>query len=274
MEQKVYQNVFPSVLSESELFTHLVGSGDSFLHSHSYFEIVYIVSGTVKHFCNGTTQRLTVGDMFILRPADIHRFIRPAACFHRDVVISSELFRFACDYLDDKLFDEFNSAREVPQTKLAVSDVLHLENVLNRINFVVPNNKQLAVQTRSCMATILGHFLYTKQESEKSGAPLWLKELLERFSCMDIVQKGIPGLLENIPYNQIYICRVFKKYLGMTMTQYLNLVRLHNAALYLKTRNLPIETISEELGFSSPTQFYKLFRARYGCTPAEYKNKT
>ena len=30
MEQKVYQNVFPSVLSESELFTHLVGSGDSF----------------------------------------------------------------------------------------------------------------------------------------------------------------------------------------------------------------------------------------------------
>ena len=41
-------------------------------------------------------------------------------------------------------------------------------------------------------------------------------------------------------------------------------------ALYHE-ENCSLQEISEELGFSNRTQFYKLFRKQYGITPKEYR---
>jgi two-component system response regulator YesN len=85
------------------------------------------------------------------------------------------------------------------------------------------------------------------------------------------LQGGIPKLMQDLNYNQIYINRIFKKATGMSIGTYLNETRLQFALTYLKTSNFSVNDISDILGFSSPSFFYKKFREKYGITPNDYR---
>ena len=49
--------------------------GKVWLHSHSFFEIVYIDKGFSMHSCNDETTILTSGDLFAIRPGEVHAYI-------------------------------------------------------------------------------------------------------------------------------------------------------------------------------------------------------
>ncbi|MDG0810747.1 helix-turn-helix transcriptional regulator [Cohnella rhizosphaerae] len=57
------------------------------------------------------------------------------------------------------------------------------------------------------------------------------------------------------------------------MADYINEVRLQNAVLLLETNNWQVNEISEKVGFSSQSYFFKLFKKRFGTTPKDYRIK-
>ena len=66
----------------------------------------------------------------------------------------------------------------------------------------------------------------------------------------------------------------FKKYMNMTMTEYLNQTRLDYALNMIQNSNKNVLTIAQTLGFSSISYFNVIFKKRYGVTPLEVrKNK-
>ena len=93
------------------------------------------------------------------------------------------------------------------------------------------------------------------QPPKEEKHPAWFNQLMLRFNDIEYLQGGIPKLMENLNYNQIYINRIFKKTMGMSIGTHLNETRLQFALTYLKTSNLSINDISEILGFSSPSFF-------------------
>ena len=74
MKQEVRKLTFLN--NDIEFATHLTHDQDTFIHSHSFYEIFYITEGTIQHIQNGQTSILQTGDMFLLRPNDIHSFER------------------------------------------------------------------------------------------------------------------------------------------------------------------------------------------------------
>ena len=43
-------------------------------HSHEFFEIIYLFTGSASHRVNGKVQTMEAGDVIILRPGDTHVF--------------------------------------------------------------------------------------------------------------------------------------------------------------------------------------------------------
>lgn len=78
-------------------------------------------------------------------------------------------------------------------------------------------------------------------------------------------------LSEEVKYDKYYICKLIKSALNTTFTEYLNYVRLQNAERLLFSSDKPISEIIYECGFSTPQNFFRLFKARYGYTPHKYK---
>ena len=69
--------------------------------------------------------------------------------------------------------------------------------------------------------------------------------------------------------NQEYFCRMFKKCMGVTFLEYVNLVRIDHIHEELLTTGDSITDILERNGFTITKVFSRMFKAQYGMTPRE-----
>lgn len=74
-------------------------------------------------------------------------------------------------------------------------------------------------------------------------------------------------------YNPDYFSRFFKKYMGLTIIDYLYEIRINHVYKDLVDTNLNINEIFENHGCSNYRVAMKLFKSRYGCTPKEKRKQ-
>ena len=257
----------------SQFSTHLTTFGDEEEHTHSYFEISYILSGTIEHHCQNRNKLLSRGSLFLLRPNDVHRFQRLGIdCCHRDVMVPKPLFRTCCDFLEKSLYDKVVQRSSFYETEIDDLQILYLEDLFTHINNVASDD---SADTEALILTsvvaLLSVFLRAKEDFIGAAYPEWFQLLLDKFNKIEYLQGGIPALIEDLSYNQIYICRVFKKFMGCTMTDYLNNARLKCAESFLRFTNQPISLIIDKIGVASLSHFNLLFKKKYGVSPHRYR---
>ena len=68
-----------------------------------------------------------------------------------------------------------------------------------------------------------------------------------------------------------HLSRLFKRHLGIGYRDYSQNLRLDNCAGELRATEDTISTIMERNGFGNPAVFYNKFRARFRCSPAEFR---
>ena len=71
--------------------------------------------------------------------------------------------------------------------------------------------------------------------------------------------------------SRYYILKEFKKYIGVTIHEYIITARISYAKELLKYSDLPVSEIAFESGMNNVTHFINLFKAREGTTPLAYR---
>ena len=70
-----------------------------------------------------------------------------------------------------------------------------------------------------------------------------------------------------------YIARSFKKFLGITPTDFVNDLKLTYAASRIINTNLKITDICLSSGYESISWFNKMFIIKYGMSPKDFRKK-
>ncbi len=243
-------------------------------HNHDFFEIFYIVEGSVEHQLNGKPERLEIGDMFLLKKTDFHKFIRRQGnnCIHRDIIIRDDFFFQACNYLDDGLYEKISKTNEKQHIKLSKSKVEEVESFITDMNFASLTSEEWSKVSRSKLLVIklLECFLQNIYP-RKTNCPEWLKNILYKFNLSECVREGLPAILKDTSYDKSYVCRMFKKYVGCSMSQYLLKERLEIAASLLRTSGKTIASICEYIGIESIPYFTVSFAKKYGVSPSGFR---
>ena len=78
------------------------------------------------------------------------------------------------------------------------------------------------------------------------------------------------SLSERFSLSKEHICSLFRGELGMTVSEYVNMVKLNHAVELLSNSSMNVSQISEYLGYSSVYYFSRLFKRRYGVSPTGY----
>ena len=257
-------------------------SDDMDEHTHSFYEIFYVINGQAKHSLtrkDGTTilEDLRECDMVLVPLDDAHCFVREnnSDFTHRDVVIRKKLFIEACSFLSPNLYERI--CNHLIPTKVNVSlekisSYEHKIKLLGQIPASMFEQKTLLI--RSLLISLLEPFLSQDLERYFNTYPAWFNQLLANFNKIEFMQEGLPRILQLCNYDKKYLCHVFKKYMGVTMTEYLNDIRLNYALELLNNTSITISNIAQHLGFSSVSYFNVIFKKKYGTSPKELrKNK-
>ena len=71
-------------------------------------------------------------------------------------------------------------------------------------------------------------------------------------------------------FSAFHLSRMFKRYTGTTLNKHIITKRIDKAKLSLKSQ-VPITTVSKEVGFNNYNHFYRTFKNVTGINPAKYK---
>ena len=66
-----------------------------------------------------------------------------------------------------------------------------------------------------------------------------------------------------------YLWKVFKKYLDISPTEYINILRLERACELILDGNMSLTKIAYEVGYNNYSYFARQFKKRYGFSPTE-----
>ena len=249
---------------------------DTSIHGHAFVEIFYVINGNIPHrLDNEEIKTLQAGDAIIILPHHTHEFLRQNhQCTHRDIMIRESLFKEACEYISPTLYNNFTSGVIPYQITLSARQIKSFEDKISVITQMLPTQiSQRTAITRAFAITLIEAFVFQNNTADTKEIPAWFKHLLSNFNIISYLQEGLNKITQEFNYDKKYLCRVFKKYMGMTMTDYLNQTRLDYALSMIQGSNKNILEIAQSLGFSSVSYFNVIFKKRYGITPLEARKR-
>ena len=82
---------------------------------------------------------------------------------------------------------------------------------------------------------------------------------------------SLSDLAREVNMSPYHFSRKFKRECGYSPHEYLIITRINRAMYLLKTTDLPIKTISSEVGYEYVTTFSALFMNRIGLSPSDFR---
>ena len=105
------------------------------------------------------------------------------------------------------------------------------------------------------------------QDTRRMGALVdWLLAHLDG-------ELGIERMAEQVAMSARHFRRVFADTFGTTPARFVEKLRLEQACLRLTQSRASVERIAAGVGFNSADAFRRAFRARYGASPNEYRER-
>ncbi|MBN2443188.1 MAG: helix-turn-helix domain-containing protein, partial [Spirochaetales bacterium] len=85
------------------------------------------------------------------------------------------------------------------------------------------------------------------------------------------INLGISSLAYKHKLSAAYLGRLFKKYTGKSMPDYINELRITKANELLRNTSYSMSKIMKMTGFTNKTHFYSMFKKYNGVTPKLYR---
>lgn len=235
-------------------------------HSHDFFEIELIESGTGYHILNGQRKELRPGEIYFLTPDDVH------AVFPKNNLKLYNIM-FSEDFLSGE--PSFESVLSCHGEQISLDDLI-LQRILPLIEQLCRESKDKETYSLEymqglfrCIFILLLRANNSQSNSEQKYGELHnavfyiRRHFRENISLADVAK--YTSLSKN------YFCERFRAVIGIGFNAYLNNLRTDYSAHLLSDTNESIIDICYESGFSSFSSFSRLFKTKYGITPSEYR---
>ncbi len=251
------------------------------LHHHIFFELLYIISGTVHHSINGeTTEEMHKGDFIFIDIGTIHEYQSNGAKA-LNVIFTPRLIdkNISTCMSVTELFKRTSLNLETLLTSFPSDTVLHDTDgaLLNLIMFLKAKfNNPLPLSysiIRDCVISMLMHITEPQFISHKSLNRITkalLKIIDEHYSEPNLLSRAANELKYTIPY----ISATFKNDFGISFKEYLQIHRINKAKHLLDTTNMSILDISFAVGYSNIKFFRTTFKKYTNITPTQYKTSS
>ncbi len=253
------------------------------VHDHTFFELVYILSGTGIQWINNSKFAYHDGHLFMITPGDSHSFeIHTTTKFinikFNDIYIHSAVF--GADNIQ-RLEFILQHANHQPgcilrnkTDKLLVKPMIEaiIREYLNRGLYSKEIITQLINMIIIVVARNIALFLPERLDERSEERSLDILQYIQTniYRSDKIKAKAIS---QHFGISSNYLGRYFKKHTNETMQQYILDYKLKMVENRLLHSEMRINEIVTELGFTDESHLNKLFKKYRGCSPSEFRKR-
>lgn len=247
-------------------------------HSHTAWELVIFEKGETENFVNNTEYDAKPGDVFLLGPSHVHAIVfKTTPHLHRDIYYTDKEVRAVCSAFSDDLYDRlctddiltFHMSTNAFQTLIRQTDKLDSLSVIAGTDSAI-NNDELRKINLSLLYFVFGVYR-TKMLTNTPAYPKWFLDILQLLNSPEYFTKPVTDIIPETYYSHATVSNAFRKYLGVTLSDYLINLRLDHAAELLANTSHTALEICSAVGYDSFSYFIKQFKKKFGVTPHKYR---
>ena len=254
--------------------------GFQVMHWHEDFQFIYVIDGKIKFLTLNKRIEVSASQGIFINKNILHQVKEFTSCHYKSFVFPDYFLKFyfgspAGVFVDsiseneDLEFYHFTGQNEWENTVL---------NLLQKLTEMEEKKTEfypyeILLILSSLWLTFRKNILLPPQQQENIVSIRMQKFLnyianhyAEDISLESLAKSGNVGKSECL--------RCFKSSLQTTPYKYLMEYRLSKAADLLKTTDLPIGVISENVGFHQVSHFGKCFKEKTGYSPKDYRKNT
>ncbi|MBR7133739.1 MAG: AraC family transcriptional regulator [Clostridia bacterium] len=233
-------------------------------HSHSFFELQYILIGGGTYYVNNTKYSVKADDIFFINVGTEHRFeLDPGSIMVNLIFESPKIFA-------KEVQQELSSLDSlIKPSDIQAYEIKHLifdsENEINNQKKGYQNIVKCNIEK-----ILLLLFRISESKNKQSKANIFFSEII-KYIDDNLYDVTLPQTAKKFNYNVSYFSRIFHQNVGLTFSEYITTAKLSNALQLIITTNKSIEEISSICGFKNHNIFCQKFKYYTQQTPTEYR---
>jgi YesN/AraC family two-component response regulator len=258
---------------------------DSSWHYHAQYELLYISESIGIRFVGDNVSQFTPGELVLVAPYLPHLWRNDSSYYGDDSTekVKTIVVKFTKNFIGEGTFNnpefsEINQMLELSKFGISFGHIISSQLNDEIIGIVDFSPAEQSIK-------LLHILLRLSQTSDK--------EVLSSTDMRQYTTDNSQRIDSVIKYisdnytNEIYLndvadiacmttnsfCRFFKKMTNKSFTQFLNEVRIRNAARLLVQGDLPVYEVCDSVGYKSITNFNMQFKQIMGIPPKDYRQK-
>ena len=278
-------------ISDAEQITIYNSNSDTMPHNHDFIEIVYFKEGIGVHSIDGENLDIHSGCICIINTGVSHSYKINNSQDDKSIVVKNCIFysSFLGDefrpnrFIQDFWNKVFKGNQRPPKKNFIQIDRDYnrdYETMFNMIEYEIRAKKvnYLDIIRNDLINILIRLFRDHLENVEKPEISSANGELMEKAIKYISEHYNSPltvaACSKNIGFSTAYFNRLFKIYTKSTFRKYLQKLRCEKACILLRETDMSIQSISAEVGYNDPKQFYLLFKKFIGTTPNNYRGLT
>ncbi len=254
-------------------------------HYHSNFEISFITEGSGKRIVADSIEEFQPGDLVFIGRNLPHVWIPDKEIrtltsrklemvflqFTSEVVMPQLLSLPEFSYVKKAMEFSERGIQIVGQTLNEVSEIMLQLPYMKSFERMLHFFRLMDIIGKSDSHIYLASKEYLKKRFTTPNKRIaTIHEYLMKNYQEDIDLKKLAGLVNMAEGS---LCRFFKMKMGMTVFEYLNLLKIEFACKLLMDQDLNITEVCLDSGFNNISHFNKQFKRVTGAAPSEYRKR-
>ncbi len=254
-----------------------------FMHQHSFFEMLYVLSGSCIQVLEDTEQTLTEGDICILAPNVLHGLKVYDNSIVLNILVKYSTFSniFQSSIRDKSQLSLFFSGNLFSKNKInyLLYHTLHDETIRNYILDMYLEQIRLDEYSDRIICSIMTIFF--TQLTRRHGKTVEFPDTDDTNTKVnnDIINYiltnystvSLQSLSNQFGHSVSYCSKIIKSITGISFSELLRNMRLQKSEHLLTYTQLSISDISHQIGYKNPETYIRCFQRNYSMTPGQFR---